>query len=143
MLEKQTSLQLAIARFKELRQTHGHLPRNRTVDMVHQFHAAQVEMFNLAQVICMLTEPGIQLELDATRREIIEQIELNIKVPTGARVVTKRIASGHLLWSEFQLTPEIAVDPTITGNAVLFPYLRKLKALLRAQCGLVNTMVLR
>jgi hypothetical protein len=139
MITAQNTLQLAIARFRELRQRHGHLPRNRTADMAHQFHAAQVEMFNLAQVICMLVDPAIQLELDATRREIMEQIELNIKVPTGARVETKRITSGHLIWSEFQLTPEIAVDPTITGNAVLFPFLRRLRALLRAQVGLVNT----
>jgi hypothetical protein len=100
-------------------------------------------MFNLAQMICMLTKPDIQLELDAVRREIIEQIRLNIKVPTGARVETKRIPAGHLLWSEYQLTPELTVDPNITGNAVLFPLLTRLKALLRAQAGCVNTRVYR
>jgi len=137
-------LDMAIARFRELRGKHGHLPRNgRTPEVIRHFHAAQVEMFNIAQLICFLVGPEVQLELDATRREIIEQIELNIKVPTGARVVTKRIPMGHLLWSEFQLTPEISVDPNITGNAVLFPLLKKLKGLLRAQCSLVNTRTLR
>lgn len=142
MIQRQTLLEAAITRFRELRQHHGHLPRrHKTDDMVRQFHAAQVEMFNLAQVICMLVAPATQLELDAIRREIMEQIELNIKVPTGARVVTRRIPTGHLLWSEYQLTPEITVDPSITGNAVLFPLLQRLKVLLRAQVGLVNTRV--
>lgn len=98
-------------------------------------------MFNIAQMICSLVDPGLQLDLDTCRREIIQQIELNIKVPTGARVVTRRITNSNLIWSEFQLTPEISVDPGITGNAVLFPFLRRLKALLRAQVGLVNTKV--
>ena len=33
--------------------------------MIHQFHVAQVEMFNLAQVISMLVAPATQLELDS------------------------------------------------------------------------------
>jgi hypothetical protein len=144
MTKDLTLLEMAIARFRELHQQHGHLPRSsrhRTPDMLRQFHAAQCEMFHLAQVISMLVDPKTQLELDNVRREIMEQIELNIKVPTGARVETKQLGTGQLIWSEFQLTPEIAVDPTITGNAVLWPLLRRLKALLRTQRGLVNTRV--
>lgn len=142
-MRKEEQLESAIARFRELRAQFGHLPRQRrTPEVVERFRMAQVEMFNLAQVICTLSEPALQLELDAIRREIMEQIELNIKVPTGARVVTKRINTASLLWYEFQLTPEIATDPTITGNAVLYPLLRKLKGLLRAQAGLINTKTL-
>ena len=111
--------------------------------MKHAFHTAQVEMFQLAQLICMMIRPDVQVELDSVRREIVEQIGMHIKAPIGARVVTKRIPDSHLLWSEFQLTPEIAVDPTITGNVVLLPLLKRLKALLRAQVGCVNTTVYR
>lgn len=144
-MEKEEALLFqAITRFRELRGKHGHLSRqDRSEYAIRCFHVAQVELFNLAQMICMLVDPPIQLELDAVRREIMEQIELNIKVPTGARVETKRIYTSRLLWSEFQLTPEIAVDPTIAGNAVLFPLLKRLKVLLRAQCGRVNTAVYR
>jgi len=110
--------------------------------MLRHFEAAQVEMFNLAQLICEIAAPATQYRLEEVRREIIEQIHLAIKVPTGARVVTKRIPNDTLTWSEFQLTPEIAVDPSITNNAVLFPLLHELKHLLRTQCGLVNTLTL-
>jgi len=137
------TLELAIARFRDLWVHHGHLPRNRTPDMTRQFQAAQEEMFQLAQLICSLCAPDIQAQLDATRREIIEQINIGIKAPTGARVTTKRVNHAAVVWSEIQITPEIQVDPTITNNAVLFPLLRRLKALLRIQVGLVNTKVHR
>lgn len=139
MTSTSTEFQLAIARFRELRGKWGHLPvRGRTPEIKRLFNAAQVEMFYLAQVICDSLDPAIQHALDETRREIVEQIELGIKVPTGARVVTKRIANGNFIWSEFQITPELAVDPSITGNAVLHPLLKKLRALLRAQVATVN-----
>lgn len=143
MLSRETLLEISIARFRGLRQNYAHLPRQRrTPERIEQFRMAQVEMFNLAQVICTLIDPQLQLRLDTVRREIMQQIDLNIKVPTGARVETKRTTLSHLVWYEYQLTPEIAVDPTITGNAVLFPLLRRLKACLRAQVGLVNTATL-
>jgi hypothetical protein len=140
MLSRETLLEVSISRFRALRQRYGHLPRQRrTPESIEQFRMAQVEMFHLAQVICGLVNPALQLELDTTRREIMQQIDLNIKVPTGARVVTKRTTPGQLTWYEYQITPEISVDPTITGNAVLFPLLRRLRVALRTQVGLVNT----
>jgi len=144
MSQENIKLEEAIARFKELRGRHGHLSRqDRSEYAVRCFHTAQVEMYQLAQVICMLLTPAIQIELDEVRREIMEQIDLKIKVPTGARVTTKRIPKSSLLWSEFQITPEISVDPTITGNMVLRPLLKRLKGLLRAQCSTVNARVYR
>lgn len=136
-------LEIAVHRFKELR-TYGHLPRRgRTPEMLNQFYNAQIEMFYLAQKICMLTAPHIQIELDAIRRQIVEQIELSIKAPVGARVVTQRVRTCNYIWSEYQLTPEFATDPGITGNVVLAPLLKKLKAALRAQVAQVNTIVCR
>lgn len=135
-------LEAALDRFKILRNSYGHLPRRgRTLEMLRCFDAAQVEMFQLAQLICALIAPQVQADLDNVRREIMELIELNIKAETGARVVTKKIASSHMVWYEFQLTPEIAVDPTITGNAVLGNLLPRLKAALRQQVTRVNTAV--
>lgn len=140
ILSRETLLEISIGRFRALRQHYGHLPRQRrTLELIEQYRMAQVEMFHLAQVICSLVDPTLQLELDTIRREIMQQIDLHIKVPTGARVVTKRTTPGQLTWSEYQITPEISVDPTITGNAVLFPLLRRLRVALRAQVGLVNT----
>ena len=144
MTQENLKLEQAVARFKELRGRHGHLSRqDRSAHAVRCFQAAQVELYQLAQVICMLLTPAIQIELDEVRREIMEQLDLRIKTPVGARVVTKRIPKSNLLWSEFQITPEISVDPTITGNMVLRPLLQKLKGLLRAQCSTVNARVYR
>lgn len=136
-------LEIAIQRFKELKKQSYMPRRGRTPEMLRQFHSAQIEMFYIAQKICMLTRPDIQLTLDAVRRKIVEQIELSIKAPIGARVMTQRVNSSALTWSEYQLTPEISSDPTITGNVVLMPLLRQLKESLRAQVSHVITIVRR
>jgi hypothetical protein len=67
----------------------------------------------------------------------MEQVRLHIKAATGARVVTER-PRRPLAWPDFQITPEIAVDPNITGNAVLTPVLKKLKLALRAQWAVLD-----
>ena len=104
------------------------------------YEQAQVEMFYLAQAICSQVDPALQQELDSVRREIVEQLNLHIKVPTGARIVTKKVRSS-IAWSDYQLTPEMMVDPTITGNAILYPLLKKLKALLRTQVSTVTRQI--
>lgn len=133
-----------ITRFRELRSRHSHMPlHGRTPETRRQFQLAQTEMFNIAQAICGLAQPRLQRALDDVRREIMEQITLGIKAPTGARVVAKQLRFTSVIWSEFQITPEVAQDPSINDNAVLLPLLRRLKPLLRAQCGLINGCTIR
>jgi len=137
-------LAAAIARFRELRSVYGHLPHRGKTDEVRRLHrVAHTEMFYLAQLITSLVAPVLQAELDATRREIMEQIRLAIKVPVGARMIARQYSPSAIIWSEFQITPEVSFDPGVNNSAVLRPLVRRLMKLLRTQVATVNGRLYR
>lgn len=127
-------------RFRSLSLQHSHVPRgshSRNGDARRLYSQAQTELFQLAQAIVQIADPAVQAELEAARLELVAQIRLHVKAPTGPRVEPQRSAR-LLAWQDFQITPELTADPAIAYNAVLKPALNRLKAALRAQWSVLN-----
>jgi hypothetical protein len=75
----------------------------------------------------------VQSELDSARRELVAQLHSCVRTPvTGALVVPCK-RPRPLYWRDVQITPEITLDPDISGLAVLRPDLKRLKLALRMQ----------
>jgi|SRR5215467_2890008 len=125
--------------FYTLSKRNAHPPgRNASADARRHFDQAQIDLFQLAQAICAIVAPDIQLRLDLLREEIMAQLRLELRTSaTGAQVV-RRKHPRPVLWWEYQLTPELSHDPYIAGNAVLRPYVTRLKEALRAQAAAVR-----
>jgi hypothetical protein len=137
VLDERNQLAILCDRFHALSKQYGHAPRGRTTPEVRRlYNHAQTELFQLAQAICKIANPEIQANLEVARSEIMEQVRVHVKVATGARVVSERPIRA-VAWYDFQITPEISFDPNITGNAVLRDELKRLKAALRAQYGVL------
>jgi hypothetical protein len=137
-LDDRNRLAILCARFQELTKHFSHLPRNnRDATRRRLYVQAQEELFRLAQAICELADPAVQARLEEVREEAMAQVRLHVRVPTGARVVTER-PRRPLSWVDFQITPEITVDPHIAGSAVLSPILKRLKLALRAQWAILD-----
>ena len=138
MANDNSSLAILLERFSYLSARYTHPPgRNASEDARRHFNTAQRELFNLAQAICAILNPEVQLRLDLLREEIMAQLSLELRAPTGAAVV-RRKHPRPILWWEFQITPEVTHDPTIVGNAVLRPYVNKLKQALRDQAAVLR-----
>jgi hypothetical protein len=74
------------------------------------------------------------------RRELVAQLQvrvLNGTTITGAGMVTHH-ARRPFAWSEVQLTPELMFDPSLSGLAVVYRDVTRLKAALRAQVTAVR-----
>jgi len=123
-----------IARYSELQRRFGHAPR-RPEDRRH-FDNAQRELWALAQAICQLTYPHIQHELDAARRDVMAQVNLHIE-NAGPVEVRPHKQKRPITWPEFQLTPELSIDPTITGACVTIEVAKRLQKAHKLQVQMV------
>lgn len=132
----------AITRFKDLSRAYAHSPgRHGSPEARRLYYQAQLELWRLAQLIVGVTHPDIQLALDTVRRSISAQLSCALKTPvTGASVRTSKIYRP-LHWQDYQLTPELSIDPTIGGSAVLRQDLKKLKELLRSQSTALRSAI--
>ena len=122
-----------INRYLELQRKFAHC--NRHTDR-RQFDEAQRELWALAQAICQLTNPHIQQELDAARRDVMAQVNLHIE-NVGPVVVRPRAYKRPITWPEFQITPELSTDPTITGASVSADVAKRLRNAHKQQISLV------
>jgi len=125
--------------FYFLRKRYAHSPgRNASPDARRHFDQAQIELFYLAQAICAILNPEVQLRLDLLREEIMAQLRLQLRTSATGAAVVRRKVTRPTLWWEYQITPELTHDPTIVGSAVLRPYVTKLKQALRDQAAVIN-----
>ena len=127
-------LAIAVERFTELSRHFAHPPgRHGTPEQRRHYTQAQLELWNLAQTICGMLNPQVQSELDSARRELVSQLSRCVRTPvTGALVIPCK-RTRPLYWRDIQITPEITLDPDLSGLAVLRPDLKRLKLALRAQ----------
>jgi len=126
-------------RFYHLTRRYAHPPgRNASADARRHFDQAQIELFHLAQAICALLNPEVQLRLDLLREEIMAQLRLELRTCATGAFVVRRKHPRPVLWWEYQITPELTHDPTIVGNAVLRPYVSRLKTALRDQAAVIK-----
>jgi len=128
--------------FYFLSKRYTHPPgRNGGEDARRHFDQAQIDLFHLAQALCTLINPEIQLRLDLLREEIMAQLRLALRTSATGAVVVRRKVTRPTLWWEYQITPELAHDPTIVGHAVLRPYVTKLKQALRDQAAAIKAYI--
>ena len=139
MDDEQSRLSLLLDQFYYLSKHFAHSPgRNATPAARRHFDQAQIDLFQLAQAICAIVNPEVQLRLDLLREEIMAQLRLALKTCATGAVVVRRKAMRPTLWWEYQITPELTHDPTIVGSAVLRPYVKKLKEALRDQAAAIR-----
>jgi hypothetical protein len=137
--DEQSRLSPLLNQFYYLSKHYAHAPgRNATAADRRHFDQAQIELFQLAQAICAIVNPEVQLRLDLLREEIMAQLRLALKTSATGAVVVRRKAARPTLWWEYQITPELTHDPTIVGSAVLRPYVTKLKQALRDQAAAIR-----
>lgn len=113
------------------------------------FRQANIDMFHLAQAICTLYHPLIQVELDKQRKLIVEEFAaqtLKGKWLAGASIMAPQgmgqpISRKQMIWSDFQITPEISCDPNLTGRVINRALTYKLNKLLRKQTTTVRRLV--
>ncbi len=110
---------------------HRHSPLNEHLE----FTRAQVELWQLAQAICALREPALQSHLDQTRRKIMEELR---KLKHGGAAVRVVKYARRMRWYDFQLTPEISIDPGLTGRVTNQRNLNELRRLLCKQRMLIS-----
>jgi len=127
-----------ISRYLELHRQYGHAPRRRE-DRPH-FEKAQRELWQLAQAICSLTHPALQAELDAARRDVMAQVCLHI-INCGPVVVRPRNYLRPITWPEFQLTPELSQDVTITGATVTSDVAKRLRLAHKNQVSAIYAII--
>jgi hypothetical protein len=85
--------------------------------------------------------PAVQLELDSARRDLVAQLQRCVRTSvTGAVVHTLRLRRPPT-WQDAHLTPELSIDPGITGNAVVRADVERLKAALREQAAVLRPLV--
>ena len=83
----------------------------------------------------------MQSELDSARRDLVAQLQKCIRTPvTGAAMGTVKLRRPPT-WQDAHLTPELSIDPTITGNAVVRRDVERLKAALRAQFATLRKLI--
>lgn len=132
---------ILVARFHELDQRFKHPGRRDSAEQRRLYSLAQTELFNIVQALVGLAHSCVQRDLTKTRQEIVAQLHAHLKSSaTGAamRQLPQRIP---LRWYEIQLSPEITIDPSLLGNAVLPEDLKKLKQQLRAQHALIKGLL--
>lgn len=125
-------------RYRELSACYGHAPRRAAERPAYD--NAQRELWALAQAICQLTQPTIQAELDAARRDAIAQIRLHVERVSPVAVYP-RPRQRPVPWTEFQLTPELSVDPSTTGACVTTDVARRLHRAHKLQVSIVINVV--
>lgn len=127
-----SELALLKERFQYLQKKWDHIPRGRSSELerISRF-MGQVEMFYLAQAICSRSHPELQQELDQLRRDVMDEVNNGPLEATGGIYPTQVRQSHH--WTDFQLTPELALDPALTGRFVSAGKIRRLNQILKLQ----------
>jgi len=100
-------------------------------------------MYNIAQALCAAEAPEVQHELDAVRREIVDQVSRNRPVvepsPGVFTPLPKKIKQCD--WTDFQLTPEITISPLVAGHLVPRDLVNRLLKLHRMQVSVVTSLI--
>lgn len=141
-----------VNRFRDLRRLYGHAPTGRRSlraehdHDINMYKLAQLEMYNLAQVICHFHDHDLQRRLDLTRRAIMDEFKHQIDLsrtenfPGSLMVITKKYRPSR--WEDYILTPELTFSPQITGLAVPQRLVDELKKAHRAQVQLVTKLTM-
>jgi hypothetical protein len=93
-------------------------------------------------MICGLVYPYVQRELDDVRRALVNQLQAKYENGeiTGAGMVSTK-AKRPFSWQDVQLTPEMTLDQTLAGYAVVYSDVTRLKAALRAQATALKGVI--
>jgi len=83
----------------------------------------------------------VQSELDSARRELVAQLSKCVRTTVTGAVVVPRKQKRSLAWREVQLTPELSIDPDLSGLAVLKADLERLRVALRAQAAVLRPLL--
>lgn len=122
-----------IERFRSLHNEFGrtlHIKR-------YGFRRAQIELFQLAQAIAQIHCPRIQQELTDVRTEIMEELTNGLDHISFSDAVMAPSTCTRHLWSDYQITPEVSIDPRLTGRIVNRKLVVRLSALRRRQIAFV------
>lgn len=118
----------------------GNLPKGQELERIER-RMVQIELFYLAQIIGLQHAPDIQRELDAARKRVMEEIKKQ-ELPIGEQMLPSRDRSRPFpRWFDFQITPEVSADPTITGVIVSRANAVRLRRALKAQIKAVMEVV--
>src|SRR6266550_2472867 len=104
----------------------------------YEFIRAQTAMFHLAQAICHLASPDIQRELDDARRDVMHEITHG---PRGLECHVVILAAHAPRWTDFEITPEVTFDPTISGSPVSRKAASRLRHAHKIQIATISRLV--
>lgn len=118
-----------------LTRRYSHPPRATKADIhgvIRLYQERQVEMYHLVQVVVARSTPLIQAEVQFCRRQVVDEINQGPTSP-AVRSLQPKKTTGFVRWYEYQITPEISFDPTITGRFASSKVVDQLKQALHAQ----------
>lgn len=133
---------LLVERYNQLYKLYGHLHRRPSPAERVRYEYAQRELWALAQAICGLTNPHLQAELDSARRDVVAQVNLHIEGVGPVEVRPRQILRART-WPDYPITPEFALDPTLTGACVTSDVATRLRKAHKEQVKYVYAIVHR
>jgi hypothetical protein len=132
-----------LAHFRELEQHYRVIPRGREAHsplLRKEFNLAHVELYQLAQAICAISEPSIQARLDRLREDVVAYLELDADGVRTSRLEPTPIRRP-IRWSEIMLTPELEGNLALSGRKIPYKVATALRAAHRAQVDAVRKVV--
>lgn len=103
-----------------------------------KFVEANHELFNLAQAIGHMYFPSVQSKLNECRREIMRCLSGRLdKLDLTDAVMAPANLHRKMTWSDFQITPEVASDPSLTFRVVPASKVKELNRLLKQQVSMI------
>lgn len=116
---------------------YSHPPRaTKSSETTIFYQKRQVEIYHLVQMTIARVHPLIQAEVHFCRSKIMEEITTQPDIRDSGfsrHSMQPQRARGFVRWYEYQITPEISFDPTITGRLASSTYVQQLKHALYAQ----------
>jgi hypothetical protein len=127
------NLEMAIEKFRFLSHSYGSVRQIRKDGYLE----AQVELYHLAQFIGSHTCPAIQKDLERARRDAMEQLVKfefdHLATADSIFAPAKCQNDRRWTWVDYQITPEVAGDPNLTGRIVTKDVTIRLQQALKAQ----------
>lgn len=118
--------------FVELSRRFSHPPTSKgSFRAIYQ--SRQVDLYHLAQVITARVFPDVQSNLDQCRRVIMDELTKGPCHSSVIGLIPRNVPSRFVRWNEYQITPEISFDPSVTGRVASGVNVKRLKQCLFEQ----------
>lgn len=128
-----------ILRFRELYRAFGRT----SLTAKPGYDQAQIELYILAQALGSLYAKQTQDQLNACRREAMQQLMGELKKLRYSDAVMAPVNTNRrrMNWADIQITPEVTMDLRLIGRVVDNKLVAKLNALRRKQISQILRIV--